>query len=100
MIHATTENFGDLKRIRLIESKEDKQVTFFRIPASRQYYIDKVLHREEHERRVTWYELFSDLVFIGAIGKAKYLVSYSWFSYFQFLLVFSCIYAHWMTTMA
>jgi hypothetical protein len=98
IIHATSENFGDLKRIRLIEIK-DKQPSFFKVPSARQYYIDKVLHREEHERRVTWYELFTDLIVIGAIGKSKYLVTYSWFSYFQFLLVFSCIAAHWTTTM-
>jgi hypothetical protein len=62
VIHATSETFGDLKKIRLIEVV-DRHGAIYRKPKPRQYFIKDVLHREEKERKVSWYELFVDLIF-------------------------------------
>lgn len=98
MIHCTNETFGALKQIKMIESI-GPETYIWKIPRARQYFIDGVFYREESERRATWYELFADLILIGAIGKSKYLITYSWFSYFQFVLVFTCLISHWIQSM-
>jgi hypothetical protein len=78
---------------------EERYYNFWVKPRARQYIIDHILYEEREERRVTWYELFTDLILIAAIAKTKYLMSNSWYTYFQFLLVFSCIISHWIQTM-
>lgn len=97
IIHATSHNFGGLKQIKLINVVGKKQ-RLVRRPRARQYFSNGVLHREEDERKVGWYELFYDLLFVGALSKAAYtLDGYSATDFYRFLIVYGLIFQHWTT---
>lgn len=96
VIHATTETFGELTNMKFIDIVEERQELFMK-PKVRQYFVDNVLYREEKERRVGWYELFVDLIFVGAISKAGHVIenSFTFDDLWNFSLVFACLYAQW-----
>ncbi|KAI8906298.1 bacterial low temperature requirement A protein-domain-containing protein [Gorgonomyces haynaldii] len=97
VIHVSAETFGHLKKLKIIHVVE-KRDRLLRAPKLRQYFIDQVLHREEHEHKTTWYELFVDLIYVGCIAKAGALLApaYDTISLYQFVLVYAFIYQHWM----
>ncbi|KAJ3369352.1 hypothetical protein HDU91_007273 [Kappamyces sp. JEL0680] len=101
VLHVTAENFGSLQRLKII--KHEKTEGLFKIPKPRQYFIGDVLHRENEHMKVAWLELFSDLVYVGAIGKAGHLISengYSWMGVLEFVLVMVPIFYRWKSFIA
>lgn len=95
--HVSAETFGKLKNLKLIKVK-DKREKLLRVPKVRQYIINGVLHREVDEMKVTWYELFVDLVYIAIVFKSSHLISsggYNWTAFFHLFLVYSPIFSHW-----
>lgn len=72
-IHATIHTFGPLKNLEIIDDDdstddEHKYDRIMRQPKIRQYWHKDKLHRESGERRVSFTELFWDLIFVAVIG--------------------------------
>jgi hypothetical protein len=78
---------------------EKNSDALYRKSKPRQYYKDGILHREFTYRKFTGYELFSDLLFAGVLNEAKEVLSDTWSSYFNFVLIFGCLYTHWYQLM-
>jgi hypothetical protein len=66
--HMTNEMFGKLQSVREYDIKKKERL--FRKPKLRQYYLNGVLHRSKEEFRTSSMELFADLIYVGAFGKA------------------------------
>jgi hypothetical protein len=71
-IHATIHTFGPMQNLEIIEDSDDedehKYDRIMRQPKIRQYWHNNNLHREAEERRVSFTELFWDLIFVAVIG--------------------------------
>jgi low temperature requirement protein LtrA len=48
---------------------------FSKRPRIRQYFVNGVLHRSKNERRVTWDELFFDLIFVAMTASVGHVLS-------------------------
>ncbi|KAJ3116929.1 hypothetical protein HDU96_008329 [Phlyctochytrium bullatum] len=98
--HFTAEEFGSANNIRLYDEKVATEATKFFLFSKmrpRQFFIGNIMYREREARKVTWDELFMDLVFVGALAKTGHIVRVSSISpalLNQFTLVFSVV---WMS---
>ncbi|KAI9146441.1 bacterial low temperature requirement A protein-domain-containing protein [Paraphysoderma sedebokerense] len=89
-------SFGELLNYELIE--DDHGEALFQRPRIRQYFIGDKLYRENYERKVTWDELFLDLVYVGVIAKigATLKGDLSILKLEQFCLLFIPLWANWV----
>ncbi|KAJ3204344.1 hypothetical protein HDU67_009638 [Dinochytrium kinnereticum] len=98
--HFTAEEFGPVSNMRLYDEKvasEASKYFLFSMIRPRQFFIGGVMYRERAERKVTWDELFMDLVFVGALAKTAHILRVSDMSTTllnQFTLVFVVV---WMS---
>ncbi|KAI8850282.1 hypothetical protein BC829DRAFT_488835 [Chytridium lagenaria] len=70
--HFSKEEFGEAK-IRLYDRMvEDNHDHIFCSVRPLQYFVGDVLHRERTPRKVTWDELFLDLIFISTISRSGF----------------------------
>ncbi|KAJ2993226.1 hypothetical protein HDV02_002569 [Globomyces sp. JEL0801] len=68
VVHFTVEEFGQTN-LKLIElPHQDNKL--FTTPVLRQYFINRILHREKDHHKVSWLELFIDLIYVGGIAKS------------------------------
>ncbi|CAG8630031.1 uncharacterized protein OCT59_000861 [Rhizophagus irregularis] len=103
-IHATIHTFGPLQQnLEIIEdddSSEDehKYDRIMRQPKIRQYWHNGNLHREAEERRVSFTELFWDLIFVAVIGNLGHdlVEDISGTNIERFILTFYPIYKIWL----
>ncbi|GBB85600.1 hypothetical protein RclHR1_01210008 [Rhizophagus clarus] len=103
-IHATIHTFGPLQQnLEIIEdsdSSEDehKYDRIMRQPKIRQYWHNDNLHREAEERRVSFTELFWDLIFVAVIGNLGHdlVEDISGVNIERFILTFYPIYKIWL----
>jgi hypothetical protein len=96
VLHVTSETFGRLKQLVVINHKSSEKI--LRKPVPRQYFIGPTLHRENKTYEVQNIELFTDLIYIGCIGKCESLMKdggFSWLSFLQLLLVLLPILSRW-----
>ncbi|KAJ3108858.1 hypothetical protein HDU97_010130 [Phlyctochytrium planicorne] len=96
--HFSKEEFGEAKiRLydRMIEDGHDQIICSVR---PLQYFVGDVLHRERNPRRVTWDELFLDLIFISTISRAESYIKtdhVTWTDINKFALVFTPVWQYW-----
>ncbi|GBB85599.1 hypothetical protein RclHR1_01210007 [Rhizophagus clarus] len=103
-IHATIHTFGPLQQnLEIIEdndSSEDEHKfdRIMRQPKIRQYWHNGNLHREAEERRVSFTELFWDLIFVAVIGNLGHdlVEDISGANVERFILTFYPIYKIWL----
>uniref|UniRef100_U9T6P4 Uncharacterized protein n=2 Tax=Rhizophagus irregularis TaxID=588596 RepID=U9T6P4_RHIID len=103
-IHATIHTFGPLHNLEIIEDDDDssedehKYDRIMRQPKIRQYWHNKNLHREAEERRVSFTELFWDLIFVAVIGNLGHdlVEDISGTNIERFILTFYPIYKIWL----
>lgn len=96
VLHVTSETFGRLKQLVVINHKSSEKILHKPVP--RQYFIGPTLHRENKTYEVQNIELFTDLIYIGCIGKCESLMKdggFSWLSFLQLLLVLLPILSRW-----
>ncbi|RIA82457.1 bacterial low temperature requirement A protein [Glomus cerebriforme] len=104
IIHATVHTFGPLQNLEIIDdddSTDDEDHKFDRImrqPKIRQYWHNRKLHREAEERRVSFTELFWDLIFVAVIGNLSddLIEDISGPNIEKFILTFYPIYKIWL----
>ncbi|KAI8920399.1 bacterial low temperature requirement A protein-domain-containing protein [Powellomyces hirtus] len=84
--HFTHDEFGNVEEIKLYDTLHDrhqhhpqnKPLTFLgrRLKPSpaRQFFVGDVLYRERNARKVSWDELFSDLVYVGVVQQITHSV--------------------------
>lgn len=95
-LHVTSETFGQLKQLVVISHKTSEKA--FRSPVPRQYFLNGVLHRENQTYEVQNIELFTDLIYIGCLGKCESLMksqNFTWLSFLQLVLVLLPILSRW-----
>ncbi|KAJ3217420.1 hypothetical protein HDU67_008003 [Dinochytrium kinnereticum] len=98
--HFSKEEFGDAK-IRLYDRMvEDSHDHLFCSVRPLQYFVGDVLHRERNPRKVTWDELFLDLIFISTISRSEAYIkgvgSLTINDVNRFALVFTPVWQHWL----
>jgi low temperature requirement protein LtrA len=98
-IHATSEIFGALTNFKIIEYDNDER-SLLQKPLLRQYFIGKILYRTKHERKVTWDELFFDLVFVAVIALLGQVLHSDVTSenIKKFIMLFYPIWSCWLNT--
>ncbi|KAJ3310216.1 hypothetical protein HDU76_003422 [Blyttiomyces sp. JEL0837] len=99
--HFSKEEFGDGKIVLHDRIGDDNAVSVVCAAVPRQYFVDDVLHREKHPRKVSWDELFLDLLFIAIISQCeKYLKkgkeNITWTDLNHFALVFTPVWMTWL----
>ncbi|KAJ3126972.1 hypothetical protein HK098_006939 [Nowakowskiella sp. JEL0407] len=68
--HFTTHEFGHMPNMMLYDSLSATDRSLFFAPLlPRQFFIRNVLHREKSARKITWDELFFDLIVVAAISR-------------------------------
>eukprot|EP00158_Paraphelidium_tribonemae_P005795 Partr_v1_DN27527_c2_g1_i1_m30535 putative Bacterial low temperature requirement A protein (LtrA) len=71
--HFTHHEFGDAKIVYLEEEVQDnplyRQHLFTLRSRPRQFFIGDILYRERGSRKVTWDELFMDLIYVSIMSK-------------------------------
>ncbi|RIA82456.1 bacterial low temperature requirement A protein [Glomus cerebriforme] len=105
-IHATIHTFGPLQNLEIIDDDdstddEDHDHKFDRLmrqPRIRQYWYKNKLHREAGERKVSFTELFWDLIFVAVIGNLGHdlVGDISGVNIERFILTFYPIYKIWL----
>ncbi|KAI9202282.1 bacterial low temperature requirement A protein-domain-containing protein [Polychytrium aggregatum] len=71
--HHTFTEFGQRGQIKFLPEVDEHLHSLFPAIRPRQYFIDGVLYREKSLRKVTWDELFLDLVYVAAFDRLGYL---------------------------
>ncbi|KAJ3125741.1 hypothetical protein HK098_008263 [Nowakowskiella sp. JEL0407] len=68
--HFTAHEFGNLPNMILYDSLTVvNRSTFFQPLLPRQFFIRNVLHREQQPRKITWDELFFDLIVVASLSR-------------------------------
>lgn len=60
--HFSTNEFGDIDKINFTDPEKARFLP-------RQYFVGKMLYREREARKVTWEELFLDLIFVSVVNR-------------------------------
>ncbi|KAJ3209614.1 hypothetical protein HK099_008471 [Clydaea vesicula] len=82
--HESVDEFGELTdtEIRYIDTSEmeklDRELrhTWFTNIHVRQYFHGNILYRERHMRKVTWDELFIDLLYVALFNRAGHIIGH------------------------
>ncbi|KAI9139392.1 bacterial low temperature requirement A protein-domain-containing protein [Paraphysoderma sedebokerense] len=94
-VPSTVKEFGELDEYEFIDHPGEE--VLFQRPWIRQYFIGDKLYRERTERKVTWEELFMDLIYVGVIAKIGLTLKYNLSSLkiSEFVLLFIPIWSNW-----
>ncbi|KAJ3329513.1 hypothetical protein HDU76_007747 [Blyttiomyces sp. JEL0837] len=99
--HFTVEEFGNSGSLKFYDDRiVSQQAKYFLFPKMRprQFLIGKTLHRERAQRKVSWDELFLDLVYVAVTSKAGSLLRHPVVTgemIAQFTATFVLIYQAW-----
>ncbi|KAJ3088214.1 hypothetical protein HK102_009287 [Quaeritorhiza haematococci] len=98
--HFTAEEFGQAK-MKFIEPDRSHRRRLFAPIRPRQYFIGDILYRERKPRKVTWDELFLDLIYVAVINRMGYILKedkVTGQTVNKFLLVFIPVWLTWIVT--
>ncbi|KAJ3190871.1 hypothetical protein HK101_008289 [Irineochytrium annulatum] len=76
--HFTVEEFGPALNMQFYDehagSARHGKLNLFEKMRPRQFFIGQVLHRERKQRKVSWDELFLDLIFIAVLDRVAHII--------------------------
>lgn len=96
--HETDHEFGIIKNeVKFIDDQlEEHAHKLFTPIRARQFFQGKTLYREKGLRKVSWDELFLDLVYVASFNKIGHYLYYpSWSALSQFLVVLYPVVNSW-----